>query len=104
NSYDLRSIDGSRLPPFTAGSHIDIHLPDGLVRQYSLCNAPSETSRYVISVLKDPRSRGGSQAVHEKLTAGSVVEVSVPRNNFALAADARHHLLLAGVIAVTPLL
>lgn len=96
---------GGQLPPFTAGAHIDVHLPgNGLVRQYSLCNSPSEVGRYVIAVLRDAASRGGSQAVHELVQEGAELQISAPRNHFPLAEDAPHHLLLAGGIGVTPLL
>ncbi|MCP5688052.1 oxidoreductase, partial [Klebsiella pneumoniae] len=57
-SFELAAADGSPLPPFSAGAHIDVHLPDGLVRQYSLCNHPAERHRYLIGVLNDPASRG----------------------------------------------
>ncbi len=59
-SFELRRIDGQPLPPFTAGAHIDVHLPNGITRQYSLCNAPGERHSYLIAVLREPQSRGGS--------------------------------------------
>lgn len=97
--------DGTQpLPPFTAGAHIDLRLPGGLVRQYSLSNAPSEAGRYVLGVLREPASRGGSAAVHQALAEGDVIEISAPRNHFALADGAEQHLLLAGGIGITPLL
>ncbi len=101
---ELVADDGGALPDFTAGSHIDLHLPNGLVRPYSLCNAPGDTHRYQIAVLRDNCSRGGSQAVHEQLEPGTQLTISSPRNLFALAADAAHHLLLAGGIGITPLM
>jgi len=101
--FTLVSIDGSALPPFSAGAHIDVHIRAGLVRQYSLCNAPHETHRYQIGVLRDPQSRGGSQAVHERMHVGDVLHISTPRNHFALT-PAKRTLLLAGGIGVTPLL
>ncbi|BEV17292.1 PDR/VanB family oxidoreductase [Herbaspirillum sp. DW155] len=100
---DLVSVDGVPLPAFTAGAHIDVHLPGGLLRQYSLCNAPHEQHRYQIGVLRDANSRGGSVAVHEALKVGGVVTIGVPRNQFALV-PAQHSLLLAGGIGVTPIL
>lgn len=103
-SLELVAAGGSALPAFTAGAHIDVHLPNGLVRQYSLCNAPSETHRYVIGVLRDAASRGGSAAVHDLVLEGSVLTISAPRNLFALEASAPHHLLLAGGIGITPML
>lgn len=95
---------GQTLPPFEAGAHIDLHLPNGLVRPYSLCNPPGSVDRYQIGVLKDPASRGGSRAVHELLKVGDVLPISAPRNLFALAPEASQSLLLAGGIGITPLL
>ena len=103
-SLDLMPVDGGALPAFSAGAHIDVHLPCGLLRQYSLCNAPGETHRYRIAVLRDASSRGGSVAVHSQLQVGAMLDIGAPRNLFALAASAPHHLLLAGGIGITPLL
>lgn len=103
-SLDLVATDGSALPAFSAGAHIDVHLPGGLVRQYSLCNAPGETQRYRIAVLRDAASRGGSATVHDQLQTGTVLDIGAPRNLFELAPSAPHHLLLAGGIGITPLL
>lgn len=103
-SFELASEEGIPLPSFAAGSHIDVHLPGGLVRQYSLCNDPGETHRYVIAVLRDEAGRGGSKAVHDLVHAGDRLQISTPRNHFALAHQAPHHLLLAGGIGVTPIL
>jgi ferredoxin-NADP reductase len=104
NSYELRALNGSDLPPFTAGSHIDLQLPNGLVRSYSLLNSQAERHRYVVAVNKDPASRGGSRYMHEVLKAGDVVTVTGPRNNFSLKEDAAHSVFVAGGIGVTPLL
>ncbi|SAL60863.1 ferredoxin [Caballeronia peredens] len=103
NSYELVDPDGAALPAFTAGAHIDIHLAGGVVRQYSISNAPRERHRYVIAVLRDERGRGGSKALHEQLRVQDVVRVSRPRNNFGLVDGARRVLLIAGGIGVTPL-
>ncbi len=102
-SYELTSVKDEPLPAFTAGSHIDVHLLDGLVRQYSLCNDPRETHRYLIAVLRDPASRGGSQAMHDSLSTGVILRISAPRNHFGLS-DAPATLLLAGGIGITPIL
>lgn len=102
-SYELVSADGAALPPFAAGAHLDVHLPNGLVRQYSLCNAPGETHRYLIAVLRDAASRGGSQSMHDDVDVGAVLTVSAPKNHFPLVA-AQRTLLLAGGIGVTPIL
>lgn len=95
--------NGEALPPFGAGDHILFELRGGLQRAYSLCNAPSETDRYVIAVLNEPNGRGGSRAMHA-LEVGDEVLIRGPRNNFALHGTARRHILLAGGIGVTPLL
>lgn len=103
-SFELVRADGAPLPPFSAGSHVDVLLPGGLTRQYSLCNDPGETHRYLIAVLRDAASRGGSVAMHEQVHEGTVLQISAPKNHFALAHEARRHLLLAGGIGITPLL
>jgi vanillate O-demethylase ferredoxin subunit len=103
-SFELVRVDGGELPPFTAGAHVDVHVNDSLVRQYSLCNAPGERHRYVIAVQREPQSRGGSAAMHEQLNEGSVLRIGQPRNLFALSEGAPHSLLIAGGIGVTPLM
>ena len=101
---ELRPADGPAFPAFEAGSHIDLHLPNGMLRSYSLLNAPDERHRYVIGVLKDKASRGGSRAIHEQLRVGMKLTISAPRNNFRLHEEAEHSVLLAGGIGVTPIL
>lgn len=103
-TFELVSANGHPLPAFSAGSHIDVELPGGITRQYSLCNEAGETHRYLIGVLKDPNSRGGSRVIHEQVQEGQVLTISAPRNHFALAHDARHSILIAGGIGVTPIL
>ena len=103
-TYELANADGSALPAFSAGSHIDVHLPGGLIRQYSLCNPPDEQHRYLIGVLKDPASRGGSQSLHEHINSGDRLRISEPRNLFPLAHEATRSLLFAGGIGITPIL
>jgi vanillate O-demethylase ferredoxin subunit len=105
-SFELVRQDGGSLPPFSAGSHIDVHVPGssgGLVRQYSLCNDAAEAGRYRIAVLRDVASRGGSAGMHDAVNEGDVLEISAPRNHFPLH-DAPRTLLFAGGIGVTPLL
>ena len=79
-------------------------MPGGALRHYSLCNDPAETDRYLLGVLKDARSRGGSVAMHAQVHEGNTLRISPPRNHFPLAEAAPHSLLLAGGIGVTPLL
>jgi ferredoxin-NADP reductase len=103
-TLELQSADGGLLPAFSPGDHIDLHLEAGLVRSYSLCNDSSERHRYTLGILKDPRSRGGSQHVHERLRVGQLLSVSAPRNRFPLYEDSAHSVLLAGGIGITPIL
>ena len=102
-SFELRRADGGPLPAFGAGAHIDVELPNGMVRQYSLCNDPGERGRYLIGVLLEAAGRGGSRSAHAQLLRGSRLRISAPRNHFALV-PARHSLLIAGGIGVTPIL
>lgn len=102
-SFDLASVDGSPLPAFGAGSHIDVYLPNGMTRQYSLCNDAAEQHRYRIAVLRDPATRGGSGAMHDEVHEGDTLQISEPRNHFPLV-HAERTLLFAGGIGVTPLL
>jgi len=102
-SLELAPLEGHSLPPFSAGSHIDVEIRPGLVRQYSLCNDPTESHRYLIAVLRDPASRGGSIAVHDVLAEGQIIQISAPRNHFPLV-QAKRSLLFAGGIGVTPIL
>lgn len=103
-SFEFADPTGKTLPPFSAGSHIDVTVGNGLIRQYSLCNDPNDTHRYVIGVLRHADSRGGSRAMHEELNVGDRVEVSVPKNHFPLDHSHKRVLLLAGGIGVTPIL
>lgn len=104
NAYELVPAEaGAQLPPFTAGSHIDLYFRDGRVRQYSLCNDPAESGRYVFAVQREASGRGGSRAIHEIVHAGRILTISPPRNNFPLREEASHHVLVAGGIGVTPM-
>jgi vanillate monooxygenase ferredoxin subunit len=104
STFELVNVDERPLPAFSAGSHVDVHLPNGLTRQYSLCNDPSEGHRYLIGVLRDATSRGGSRAMHELVQEGDVLHISAPKNHFPLAHEATHSVLVAGGIGVTPIL
>ncbi len=103
HSFELVDPAGASLPPAAAGSHLDVHLASGLVRQYSLCGDPADRTRYTIAVLREDNGRGGSRAVHETLRVGGSVVVSAPRNAFPVAPSAERHVLVAGGIGVTPL-
>jgi vanillate monooxygenase ferredoxin subunit len=102
--FELVHAHGQALPAFSAGSHIDVQVPGGLTRQYSLCNQPTESHRYQIAVLRDAHSRGGSQAMHDQVAAGDLLTISTPKNHFPLAHGAAHSILFAGGIGVTPIL
>jgi vanillate O-demethylase ferredoxin subunit len=103
--FELEAAAGRPLPAFSAGAHIDLHLPGGLVRPYSLCSDPADTRRYRLGVLKDPASRGGSVAVHQHLLSeGTRLAISAPRNHFPLDESATHSVLVGGGIGITPML
>lgn len=101
---DLALPDGGELPAFEAGAHVDLHLGEGLVRQYSLCGNPAARDVYRLGILRDPRSRGGSLAAHDRLHAGTEVMISLPRNHFPLVPGAHHSILVGGGIGVTPMI
>lgn len=100
---ELRDPAAETLPTWEPGAHLSLHLPNGLVREYSLCGDPADRHSWTVAVLHEPSSRGGSSWVHERLTAGTLVEVDGPYNNFPLE-DARRYVLVAGGIGVTPVL
>lgn len=103
-AYELVDPEGKALPPFTAGAHVDFHLSDGRIRQYSLCNDPAERHRYILAIQREPQGRGGSKDIHANTKIGDIVILSMPRNNFPLDRSARRHLLIAGGIGITPLM
>jgi vanillate O-demethylase ferredoxin subunit len=100
---ELTLADGGALPPFTAGAHIDLELENGLVRSFSMLNDPVETHRYLIAVLRETDSRGGSVWVHDHLRQGDRLTSSEPINNFPLNEAGETHILIAGGIGITPL-
>ena len=100
---DLRDSSGADLPAWAPGAHIDLILPTGLVRQYSLCGDPADRSVWQIGVLREPEGRGGSAYVHDELTEGTEIDVRGPRNNFPLV-PAPRYVFLAGGIGITPIL
>ncbi len=103
-SIELVAADGGALPAFTAGAHIDVTLGNGETRSYSLLNDATETHRYVVAVLREAQSRGGSTYVHDRLRAGDVLDASPPANNFPLNEAGERHILIAGGIGITPLM
>lgn len=101
--FELVAKNGSSLPQFSAGSHIDVYLENGLTRQYSLANCSTETNRYVIGVLNDLNSRGGSKYIHETFHVGKTIQISEPRNLFPITQCTETALLFAGGIGITPI-
>lgn len=103
-SFELVDPAGSELPAFSPGAHVDVTLPGGLVRQYSLCNSATERPRYVIGVWNDANSRGGSKALHTQVNVGDKLQVGLPRNRFRAPRQTKRAILMARGIGVTPIL
>ena len=101
---ELAPADGSPMPCFEPGAHIDVHIAPKIVRQYSLCGDPADTSTYRLGIKLETESRGGSLAIHRDLEAGDRLTIGEPRNNFPLVRSARRSVLIGGGIGVTPLL
>ena len=101
--FQWRPVDGRPLPPATAGAHIDIHLPNDLIRQYSLISASATPSSYTVGIKKEAAGRGGSRALFDDVSVGDVLRIGVPRNNFALDETADYTVLIAGGIGITPI-
>ena len=103
NVYTFRRPDGARLPPYKPGAHIDTHLPNGLIRQFSLLNPEADPESYVVAIKLDAASRGGSRYIFDDLRVGHTLKISAPRNNFPLVENAEHVVLFAGGIGITPI-
>lgn len=101
--FTLRRLGGGRVPDWTPGAHIDLVLPNGTTRQYSLCGDPFIADEYRISVLREDAGRGGSAYIHDELQCADLVGFGGPRNNFALV-PATRYLFIAGGIGITPIL
>ena len=101
---ELSREDGSELPAFEAGAHIDVHIDGDLIRQYSLCNKPNNRNSYRIGVLNDPNSRGGSVKVFNNFTLNKTIKISTPRNHFPLIKEAKRTILAGGGIGITPMI
>ncbi|WP_211254059.1 ferredoxin reductase [Paraburkholderia nodosa] len=102
--FECTRAEHAPLPGFSPGAHIDVHLPGGLVRQYSLSGDPAREDRYEIAVLRDANGRRGSMAIQDRVQQGDLIGIGEPRNHFPLDPQAGRHLLLAGGIGVTPVL
>ncbi|MER6327580.1 PDR/VanB family oxidoreductase [Streptomyces coelicoflavus] len=99
----LLRLEGTGLPPWEPGAHLDLVLPSGLVRQYSLCGDPEDTSSYTVAARLVEDGRGGSRELHEQVQEGTELEVRGPRNRFPLV-DAPSYAFVAGGIGITPVL
>ena len=102
--FELCDPQARELPAFTAGAHIAVTTPNGLVRRYSLCNAPSERDRYQIAVQRDANGTGGSVSLVDSVKVGDRLSVATPENYFPLVQEAQRYLLIAGGIGITPML
>jgi ferredoxin-NADP reductase len=102
--FELRDPNGAALPPFEPGAHVDLTLPGNFKRSYSLIGSAEDCRRYEIGVYREPASRGGSVALHDRVRVGDLLEVSEPSNDFPLADDGAHTVLIAGGIGITPFL
>lgn len=100
---DLVHPDGGLLPEWQPGAHIDLTLPSGTIRQYSLCGDPADRTHYRIGILREEAGRGGSLEAHTTALVGTVLQTSSPRNRFQLVPAARY-LFIAGGIGITPIL
>jgi len=103
NLFEFRRPDGQPLPPYEPGAHVDLHLPSGHLRSYSLIVARPQPDIYTFAIKRDPASRGGSRYIHDEFHVGKTIKISAPRNNFPLKEDAPHTVLLAGGIGITPI-
>ncbi|RMA59950.1 vanillate O-demethylase ferredoxin subunit [Acidovorax sp. 100] len=103
-AFEFAPLDGVELPGFEAGAHIDVHVPGGPVRQYSLYQLPDSLPRYCIGVLRDPQSRGGSVRLIDGVKEGDILSISRPRNHFQLHSGPDHAMLFAGGIGITPIM
>lgn len=102
--FELRHPAGAKLPAFDAGSHIALHVPSGAMRQYSLCNDPAESDRYLIAVKCEAQGRGGSLSLTEQVKVGDTISAAMPSNMFQLDSKARNFILVAGGIGITPMM
>jgi tetrachlorobenzoquinone reductase len=102
-AYTLARLDQVKLPSADAGSHIDLLLPNGLIRQYSLILTDASTSKYRVAIKRDICSRGGSSYIHSDVQVGAVLKIKPPRNHFPLDESASHSVLIAGGIGITPI-
>jgi len=101
---EFRDAGGQPLPEFSAGAHITVQVPNGLLRKYSLCNAPAERDRYLVAVKREANGRGGSANLIDHVKAGDELMVAAPVNDFGLPQRAQDFLFIAGGIGITPIM
>jgi ferredoxin-NADP reductase len=101
--FTFQRVDGGKLPGYKPGAHIDLHLPNGMLRQFSLTVPVSDPDGYTVGVKRDENSRGGSRYIIEQMKVGDLIKISAPRNNFPLVENADHVVLVAGGIGITPI-
>ena len=102
--YEFRRLDDKAWPAAAPGAHIDLHLPNGMMRQYSLVHAGDAPEIYTVGIKRDRSSRGGSIFVHDQLRVGAEIDIGGPRNNFPLNETAARSILFAGGIGITPIM
>jgi phthalate 4,5-dioxygenase reductase subunit len=102
--FELRDASGGELPQFTAGAHIAIRAPNGLLRKYSLCNDPAERDRYQVAIKREVNGRGGSANLIDAVKVGSELMIAPPVNDFGLPPRATDFLFIAGGIGITPMM
>ena len=103
HAFELVDPDAALLPPATAGAHVDVHLPGGLMRSYSLAGDPADRTVWTLGVLREVNGQGGSKAMHQSVRVGDLLTVGAPRNAFPMVPGAAHTVLLAGGIGITPI-
>jgi phthalate 4,5-dioxygenase reductase subunit len=102
--FDLVHPEGAALPPFTAGAHLKVRTPNGLVRRYSLCSDPLDETRHAIAVKRETTGQGGSIAMCDGVKAGDLLPCTAPHNDFPLVGRPVGHLFIAGGIGITPIM
>jgi len=101
---EFRDVGGKELPQFSAGAHITVRVPNGMLRKYSLCNDPAERDRYLVAVKREVTGRGGSSTLIDRAKPGDELLVTAPINDFALPQRAQDFLFIAGGIGITPIM
>lgn len=101
--FEFQRPDKGELPPAEAGAHVDLHLPNGMMRQFSLVVPDASPTTYTLGIKREPAGRGGTEYAFDQLKVGQSLKISLPRNHFRLVEDAEHTVLIAGGIGITPI-